>query len=89
MFNNNNNSPKLLSAKSIQSHMFLRNSSQVADSIVAASPNSLQRKMENIYSLGNWIMQLGIFFIFNGFCYELGTKYNECQLLLEAHSQGD
>lgn len=34
-------------------------------------------------------MQLGIFFIFNGFCYELGTKYNECQLLLEAHSQGD
>jgi len=32
--------PKLLSAKSIQSHMFLRNSSQVADSIVAASPNS-------------------------------------------------
>lgn len=48
MFNTYNNSPKLLSAKSIQSHMFLRNSSQVADSIVAASPNSLQRKTESI-----------------------------------------
>ena len=43
--------------------MFLRNSSQVADSIVAASPNSLKSKKENItvvntrgYSVGGQII---------------------------------